>query len=146
MSFEFKMKEKKVTRAVDEKIAEQLAKVHAASGNSALEVVVDWTAYQTMIGENTKALEEDNYNTEWVLDHAGQRTVSTLEAVVEICETDADYKDEIAELTQIKIVPKAEFGDAESTFSKEGSVVTVATGHRMSRNSSNFIGPFKDLF
>ena len=140
------IKDKKAIRAANENIAAEVANVKKACGNSALEVSVNWEKYKTMITANKENLAKDNYRSEWVIGHSGQRTVATLEAMSKICSTDEDYKEEIAQLAKIQIIPKTDFKDSKSVFSLEEKVLTVKTGHKMTRSSSDFAKSIKALY
>jgi len=140
------VKEKKAMRSVDESIVKAIVKVKSACGNPALDVNVSWKDFKQMIKANKEALKSDNYKSEWVISHAGERSISTLEALSKICKEDADYKEEIANVTKIVVKPKAKFEDTKSAFSIEGTVITVESGHSMTRNLFDFIKPLKSIF
>lgn len=140
------IKDKKAIRAADTSILEEVTKVKAACGNSSLDVKVDWEGYKKMIAANKDKLAKKNYQSQWVMTHSGQRTVATLEALSTICKDDVDYKEEIAKLTKINITAKDDFADYASEFSLSDNVLTVNTGHYMSRNASDFTRKIKALY
>jgi len=142
----FAMVEKKAIRAADENIAAQVEKFKADAGSAELTVTVDWNAVGQMISENTDALASDSYENVWVLGHTGERTVAVLEAMSTICNDDADYKEELANITSIVVKPKAKFDDSKSEFSIDGTEITIESGHRMTRSASDFVEPVKALF
>jgi len=138
--------DKKAIRAADANIAEQVVIMKSDCGNSALNVNVVWDDVKGMIKANKEALKSDNYKGVWVLSHIGERTVAALEAMSKICKDDADYKEELAKVTNITVKPKAKFDDSKSAFSLDDSTITIESGHRMTRSASDFITPIKDLF
>ncbi|MGO3345657.1 MAG: hypothetical protein ACTIM4_11010 [Marinomonas sp.] len=140
------VKDKKAMKAADAHITTEIVKVKAACGNPSLDVKVNWDAYEKMISANTDKLAKDNYKSEWVLSHSGQRTVATLEAMAKICKSDADYKEELAKVSKIEVAPKADFKDSKNVFSLKGSTMTVEAGHKMTRKADDFVKPIKALF
>tara|TARA_B100001059_G_C17801183_1_gene566290 strand:- start:276 stop:761 length:486 start_codon:yes stop_codon:yes gene_type:complete len=140
------IKDKKAMRAVDENIATEAAKVKTSCGNPALDVKVNWDEFKTMITKNTEKLANDRYKSQWVISHAGQRTVSVLEAVAGICKDDADYKEELAKLSKILVTPKADFTDSASEFTLDSNVLSVKSGHKMNRSASDFMKKIKALY
>jgi hypothetical protein len=140
------VKDKKAIRAVDAKIAEEVTNVKTACGNSSLNVTVNWDEYKTMISTNKETLKSEKYKSEWVIGHSGERTVAVLESISKICAADEDYKEELAKLTDIQVLPKASFEDTKSEFSLNGNTLTVKTGHKMTRSFSDFTTRIKDLY
>lgn len=140
------IKDKKAIRAADTSISAEVDKVKSACGNASLDVKVDWDDYKKMITANKDKLAKDNYQSQWVIAHSGQRTVTTLEALSAICKDDVDYKEEIAKLTKINVTAKDDFSDSASDFSLSDNVLTVDTGHKMSRNASDFSKKIKALY
>lgn len=140
------IKDKKAMRGADASIAAEILKVKAACGNPALEVKVNWDEYKTMIAANEEVIASERYKSEWVISHSGLRTVTTLEALSEICKDDADYKEEIALLTQISVLPKADLKDTNNEFSLKGNTLTVKTGHRNIRSVSDFSKKIKAVY
>ncbi|MBB1332029.1 hypothetical protein H5154_05400 [Pseudoalteromonas sp. SR44-5] len=140
------IKDKKAIRAADASISAEVDKVKAACGNASLDVKVDWEDYKKMIAANKDKLAKDNYQSQWVIAHSGQRTVATLEALSAICKDDVDYKEEIAKLTKINVTAKDDFSDSASEFSLADNALTVETGHKMSRNASDFAKKIKALY
>lgn len=138
--------EKKAIRSASANIVAQAAKTQLECGNETFDVSVDWDNVNTMIKNNKDALKSDNYKGVWVIGHTGERTVAALKAMSKICKDDADYKEEIANVTNVMVTAKAKFGDSKSTFSIEETTINVESGHRMTRNQSNFINPIKALF
>lgn len=138
--------DKKAIRAADANIAEQVVIMKSDCGNAALEVNVVWDDVKGMIKENKEALKSDNYKGVWVLSHTGERTVAALEAMSKICKDDADYKEELAKITNITVKPKAKFDDSKSAFSFDETTITIESGHRMTRSASDFVTPIKNLF
>ena len=133
-------------RAADTKVAEQLANTKQACGNTHLNVTIDWEQFNKMVADNKKVLEEKRYQKQWVLSHAGERTTSVLEALGQICNDDADYKEEIAKLTSIKVQPLPKLTDYRSSFKLDGTSIQVASGHYMTRSASDYTRPLKELF
>jgi len=140
------VKDKKAMRSVNEDITSELKKVKSHCGNPALEVKVSWDKFKTMIKANKDALAARNYKGEWVISQTGERATAALEAFTKICKEDADYREEIAAITQIIIEPKPKFKDTESSMTMKDTVLTIESGHHMSRNLFDFIKPIKSLF
>lgn len=140
------VKDKKAMRGADESVAEQVEKVVASCGNSELAVTFEWDAYKAMIKSNKDLLKSERYKKEWVISHAGERTVATLEAMSKICNDDADYKEEIANLTKIVIKPMANLKDYRGKFELDETTLTINFGHMMTRSPGDFVSPIKELF
>lgn len=140
------VKDKKAMRDADEKITKQLVITKNHCGNSNLNVEVSWNKFKSMAESNQDLLKSKGYKSQWIMNHTGERTISVLEAMSKICSADSDYKEEIALLTKIIILPKASFDDSKNKFSLEGNILTVLSGHRMSRSYSDFIEPIKSLY
>ncbi|MCK7544946.1 hypothetical protein MLC59_12315 [Marinobacter bryozoorum] len=138
--------EKKAMKQVESTLSEQVASTASACGNEALELEVKWDAYGEMITENQGKLESNKYKSQWVYGHVGDRNSAALEAMANICNSDEDYKEVIAELTQVVIEPQQDFDNAESEFSVDGSTLLITSGHQMSRQASDFERPIKSLF
>ncbi|MBB1279397.1 hypothetical protein [Pseudoalteromonas sp. SR41-1] len=140
------IKDKKAIRAADASIAEEVAKVKASCGNAKLDVNVDWDDFKKMAAANEAKLADDRYQSQWIMSHAGQRTVAVLEAVSEICKDDADYKEELALLTKVTVSAKQDFKDSKSEFSLDDTVLKVKSGHKMTRRASDFTKSIKELY
>lgn len=140
------IKDKKAMRAADTSIADETAKVIASCGNTKLDVNVNWEDYKKMLAANEAKLADNKYKSEWVITHSGQRTVSVLEAIANICKDDADYKEELALLTKIEVSAKQDFKDSQSEFTLNDTVLKIATGHKMTRSASDFAKKIKALY
>lgn len=140
------IKDKKAMKAADAAITAEIVNVKAACGNPTLEVQVKWDEYETMISANEAAIVSERYRSEWVISHSGVRTVTTLEALSKICKDDADYKEEIAQLTQIQVVPKEALKDTNNDFSLNDTILIVKTGHLNQRSVSDFSKKIKALY
>jgi len=140
------VKEKKAMRAADESIAQQLEKVQASCGNPELAIAFAWDDYKAMMKANTDTIKKERYKKQWVISHAGERAVASLEAMTKICQDDVDYKEEIASITSIMIKPKADLKDYDSEFNLDDTTINVTFGHLMTRRSSDFVKPIKELF
>lgn len=140
------VKEKKAMRAADAKVAEQIVTTKQACGNTQLDVTIDWEKFNIMIAENETTLKEKRYQEQWVLSHAGDRTASVIEALGKICNSDADYKEELAKLTKVVVHPLPKFSDYRSSFKLDGTTIQVASGHYMTRNADDYTKPIKALF
>jgi hypothetical protein len=138
--------DKKAIRTADANIAEQVAIMKSDCGNTSIEVNVVWDDVKGMIKTNKDALKSDNYKGAWVLSHTGERTVSVLEAMSKICKDDADYKEELAKVTNIVVKPKAKFSDSKNAFSFDETTINIESGHRMTRSAADFIQSIKSLF
>ncbi len=137
--------EKKAMRSADANIAEATAKTIAACGNAALSVNVSWDKFKTVATVNAAIVEKKNDKLEWIIGNAGERTVGVLGALEKIC-ADADYKEEIALMTQIVVDAKENYEDYKSSFVLNGTVLNVSTGYYMSRNASDFVKKLKALY
>lgn len=140
------VKDKKAMRIVDNNIIAEVNKVKSSCGNSALDVIVDWDSYKSMISSNDANLKKDKYKSEWVISHSGQRTVAALEAIATICASDEDYKEELAKLKNIKITAKQDFLDSKNNFALSGNTLNIETGHKMTRSASDYMDKIKSLF
>jgi len=140
------VKEKKVMRAADAITTAQLAKTKVACANPNLTLDMGWDGFKTMTKVNKDALKKKRYYADRLMYDVGARTNSVLEALAKICSDDADYKEEIAAVTAIKVVPKPKVDDYRSSFSMEDSVITVTTGYYMTRDKGDYISPIKELF
>lgn len=99
-----------------------------------------------MIKDNAEALKKDRSQPQWVYTQGGQRTVSTLKAMEKICAEDQDYKEEIANLTEITVTSKSSYSDYKSKLTLNGTILNIDTGHRMTRRPADFIKPIKELY
>lgn len=142
------IKEKKMMRSVDENITAEIAKTKAACGNAELNVNVSWDKFTAMITANAEKIKKNRDKPVWVLSQAGKRTVSTLEALAQICNKDADYKEEMAKITTIIVEPKEDFLDYYSAYSlnADSTELTALSGHRMTRSASDFKKRLKELY
>lgn len=140
------VKDKKAMRNVDSNIVAEVSKVKSSCGNSALDVTVDWDSYKNMISSNSEKLNKDNYKSEWVISHSGQRTVAALEAITSICGSDEDYKEELAKLKKIKITAKQDFLDSKNNFTLSDNTLNIETGHKLTRRASDYTDKIKSLF
>ncbi|NQZ51632.1 MAG: hypothetical protein HRT95_16105 [Moritella sp.] len=140
------VKDKKAIRAAEANIKTAITKTIAACGNDDLEVNVEWDDYKDMIKSNKDAIAKKRYKSEWVLSHAGDRTVSTLGALAKICASDADYKEEIANLSEIIVKPKAKFSDTSSEFSIDDDVLITSSGHYTTRKAGDFVKQIKAVY
>lgn len=140
------VKEKKAMRAGDEAIAAATEAMKSACGNTALEVSIDWDAYNAMVESNTDLIAKGSDKAEWVLGHGGERAANSLKALAKICADDADYKEEIATLTAVKFTPKAKYDDYQSEFKLDGTTLMVESGHRMSRSASDFVRKIMEIY
>ncbi len=138
--------EKKAIKQADEKIVAATTKTMSACGNTQLVTTADWEQFNNVAESNAEKLKAKDYKGEWLISKAGERTVTSLEALEKICLKDADYKEEVAKITEIMVVPKADFDDVESEFSLEGTKLTIQTGHYMDRSFSDFTKPLKSVF
>jgi len=140
------VKDKKAIRAAEANITAAVTKTIAACGNDALEVNVSWDDYKSMIASNKDAIAKKRYKSQWVISQGGDRAVSTLDALAKICASDADYKEEIANLTNIAVNPKADFSDTKSEFLIDGQVLTTNAGHYATRKASDFVKKIKAVY
>ncbi len=140
------VKEKKVMRAADAAVSAQLEKTKASCANPSLTVDMGWKGFVEMTSTNKEALEKKRYLAPSLMYDVGARTVSVLEALEKICVADADYKEEIASVTMIKIIPKPKPDDYRSSFVLADKVITVTTGYYMTRKADDYITPIKELF
>jgi len=140
------VKEKKVMRAADKIITTQLAKTMLACENPLLTIDMGWDGFKAMTKTNKEALKKKRYYAERLMHDVGARTHSVLEALEQICASDADYKEEIAAVTAINVVPKPNVDDYRSSFALEDNVITVTTGYYMTRKAEDYISPIKELF
>jgi len=140
------VKEKKAMRHADQIVTAQLAKTMIACESPTLTVDMGWDAFKTLIKTNKAALKKKGYKTKDLLIDVGNRTESVLQALEQICVSDADYKEEIASLTAIKVSPQPTIDDYRSAFTLDDTVVNVATGYYMTRKADDYIKPLKSLF
>lgn len=140
------VKDKKAIRGADEVLIENAAKTQAACGNAVLEISSDWASFETMIESNASVLADKKYQTQWIYSQAGERNAAVLEAFAKVCTEDADYKEEIANLSQVIFVSKADFSDTWSDLSLEDNTLTVNVGHYMTRRSDDYISKIKALY
>lgn len=138
--------EKKAINASNEAIKAEVNNTQAACGNAQLETNLDWDAFKSMADNNAEKLKKNNYKTEWVIGHAGERTVAVLQAMARICDEDADYKEELAKLTTISVTPKGDLEDYKSEFSVFETTFNINSGHLMTRSFTDFIDPVKAVF
>ncbi len=138
--------DKKAIRGADAKIATEVAATKAACGNAALGVSVSWDNVKSMITANSDKLKSKNYQSQWVISHVSDITVSTLQALSKVCKQDADYKEEIANIKSFTVNPKMDFGDTKTEFALKANVLEVSAGHYMTRSSSDFIKSLKALY
>ncbi len=136
----------KAVRMTEQQINEQVAKTQVDCGNAELTVKVDWKKFASMINENEEKLKESSYQAHWVLTHAATRTVSVLETLSKLAQSDSAYKEELAQLTDIIVHPKIDFTDADSEFLLEATTLTVLSGHKMTRDSNDFMPAIKSLY
>ena len=140
------VKEKKAIKAAEANITAAVSKTIAACGNSDLEVNVSWDDYKDMIKSNKDAIAKKRYKSQWVISQGGDRTVSTLDALAKICAADADYKEEIANLSEIIVKPKADFSDTSSDFSIDDEVLITNAGHYATRKANDFVKKIKAVY
>lgn len=140
------VKDKKAIRAAEANITTAITKTIAACGNDDLEVNVAWDDYKDMIKSNKDAIAKKRYKSEWVISQAGDRTVSTLGALAKICASDTDYKEEIANLTEIIVKPKADFTDTSSDFSVDDDLLLTNAGHYTTRKANDFVKKIKAVY
>lgn len=140
------VKDKKAIRAADAKVAEQVIKTQKDCGIAKLDVVIAWDKFKKMAADNKAVFEEKRYQKQWLMSHAGDRTASVLEAMGQICKDDADYKEEIALLTNIVVEPQAKLSDYRSSFVLDGTTIKVTSGHYMTRRASDYTKPIKALY
>ncbi|MBV1910027.1 MAG: hypothetical protein KUG78_12040 [Kangiellaceae bacterium] len=145
------VKDKKAIRAADAAITAAAANTQAACGNKTLAVTVNWDQFKTMFSSNAAELKKRNEKLVWVLSHAGQRTVASLESMAKICNDDPDYKEEIANVSVIYVDSQPKYNDYRSAFSlaeiKDGSTaITIKSGHSMTRSASDFTARIKALY
>ncbi|MGI5309613.1 hypothetical protein [Rheinheimera sp. WS51] len=138
--------EKKAMRQAEAKINAAAEQTKAACGNAEIKINVDWEQFNSMVSANDKALQEHRYQKQWVLSHAGDRNAAALESMQAICKDDADYKEAIAEITNVTIAPKPNFSDSDSSFKLDGTTLIIESGHRMNRSASDFTKDIKRLF
>jgi len=140
------VKEKKAMRHADSIITAQLAKTMVACESPKLTVDMGWDNFKAMIKTNKVALKKKRYKTKDLLLDVGNRTESVLQALEKICIDDADYKEEIALLTTIKVSPQPKIDDYRSAFTLDDTVVNIASGYYMTRKADDYIEPLKSLF
>lgn len=140
------VKEKKVMRAADIAVSAQLEKTKVSCANENLTVDMGWEGFVEMTNINKEALKKKRYLADSLMHDVGARTTSVLEAIESICIADADYKEEIASLTTIKVTPKAKVDEYRSSFALADNVITVTTGYYMTRAADDYISPIKELF
>lgn len=138
--------EKKAIRAADADVAAATEKTQSACGNTELSVNHNWDQFRTMADNNAEIIKDKDYKMEWIIGQSAERTVATLDALANICNDDADYKEVIAELTAIEVTPKESFEDFKSAFSLDGNTLNVETGYYMSRSASDFVDRLKALY
>ncbi|MFT7681523.1 MAG: hypothetical protein ACI935_000990 [Moritella dasanensis] len=140
------VKDKKAILAAETNIKAAITKTIAACGNDDLEVNVAWDEYKDMIKANKDAITKKRYKSEWVISQGGDRTVSTLDALTKICASDADYKEEIANLNEIIVKPKADFSDTSSDFSIDDEALITNAGHYTTRKAGDFVKKIKAVY
>ena len=138
--------EKKAKRAADEAIAQAVVETKTACGNAELNVSVSWDQVETMAANNAEQMKSKNYESKWLYASIGERTVATLESLAKICKSDADYKEEIANINSLVVIAKDDFSDYKSSYTLDGTTITAETGHYMSRSASDFTDRLKGLF
>lgn len=138
--------ERKAMKQVEANLNEQVAATKDACGNEALELEINWDTFGEMISENQSELESERYESEWVYGHVADRNGAALQAMANICENDEDYREVIAEVANIVIEPQPDFGNTESEFALDDSALVITSGHKVSRQPSDFEDPIKSLF
>lgn len=138
--------EKKAMRHADEMLAAEVQKIQTACGNEALSIEVSWDEVKDSIAANADLLKDKRMDGKAVINEMANRTVSTLESLAKICADDADYKEEIANLTNIVIKAKDDFSDYKSEFTLEGTTLTTLNGHYMTRSRDDFTNRLKALY
>jgi len=140
------VQEKKAQRAANEAIAAAADSMKAACGNQSLEASVAWDKVDAMAAANAALIESNNSKLEFMYSEVSERTTASIEALSNICSKDADYKEEIANLTKIIVVPKDKYDDYRSEFSLTDTTLTISNGWYMSRSASDFEDRLKALY
>lgn len=138
--------EKKATRAAEEAAAQAAKATQQACGNAALSVTINWDALAETAKNSEAFMTEKKVEMVHLINDMGARTAATLESLAKICEKDADYKEEIAKLTQVNVKPKADGGDFKSEFKLDSTTLEIASGFYMTRTPSDFTERLKALY
>ena len=138
--------EKKATRAAEENVAEAVASVKESCGNAKLDVTMDWAALDGVAAKSAKFMTDKKVEMAYLINDLGNRTVATLESLQDICEDDADYKEEIAKIEALDMKTKPEVEDFKSEFSLDGTTLVAHHGFYMTRTSNDFTTRLKALY
>ena len=138
--------EKKATRAAEDAATQAAAATQQACGNAALAVNFNWAASAETAKNSEKFMADKKVEMVHLINDMGARTTATLESLAGICEKDADYKEEIAKLTQVIVNPKADGGDFKSEFQLKDTSLEIASGFYMTRSASDFTARLKALY
>lgn len=138
--------EKKATRAAEEAAGQAAKATQQACGNTALAVNFNWTALAETAKNSEAFMTDKKLEMAHLINDMGARTTATLESLANICEKDADYKEEIAKLTQVTVNPKADGGDFKSEFKLKDTSLEIASGFFMTRTPSDFTSRLKELY
>lgn len=138
--------EKKATRAAEDAAAQAAKATQQTCGNAALSVTFNWPALAETAKNSEAFMAEKKVEMVHMINDMGARTAAALESLAKICEKDADYKEEIAKLTQVNVKPKADGGDFKTEFQLKDTTLEIANGFYMTRSASDFTERLKGLY
>jgi hypothetical protein len=130
---------KKAMKEGDAKIAEAVTKVKEKCGNKSFKASSDYAAVQKM----TAFAKKEDRDMENVVSNSGSVAADYVDRLADMCD-DADYKGEIAKITEVKFMPDEKLGSS-AQMDKKGSVITIKAGP-ISAASSDSAALFKKLF
>lgn len=143
------VKEKKAKRKFYEVTKVSVEKVKKLCGNKNIEIKLEDKSYTDFYKNNKTEIENDKGTEAFLYTYAQRNAEAMLEALAEICKNDADYKDEIAKLTVIKVFPNSKYKSNESVFSLEvegTKLVSKLSANPTSRSASDYIKKLKKVW
>lgn len=139
--------DKKAMKNSESRAAGEIENMQKICGNTSLAISFSWDKYEKMISANTEEIKKQSYKSEWVYGKAGDRAWTVLSSLKTICRDDADYKEAIAQISNIVVNPKEKLSDAKSSYSvsDDGKTITMELGHIRSE-PSDLRGVLLDIF